>query len=100
MEINPSFTFLDSQKKKNTTQHKSSLRMPCWLGDGFQRPQTKNFLCEVNFFFFIENLFAMSLVLTANGEIGCNKRQLYKYSGSMKRATKTDKNIEYKAIQK
>lgn len=42
----------------------------------------------------------MSLVLTANGEIGCNKRQLYKYSGSKKRATKKDKTIEYKAIQK
>lgn len=42
----------------------------------------------------------MSLVLTANGGIGCNKRQFYKYSGSKKRATKKDKNIEYKAIQK
>jgi len=75
-EINILFTFLDSKKKKNTTQYKSSLRVPCWLGDGFQRPQAKNFLCEVIFGFVVEeNLFAMSLVLTANGETGCNKRQ-------------------------
>lgn len=59
-EVNPSFTFLGSKKKKNSSQYKSSLGMPCWLGDGFQRPQAKNFLCEVNAVAVIQNLFAGS----------------------------------------
>lgn len=47
VKINASFTSVGSKKKKNAAQYKSSVRMPCRLGDGFQRPQAKNFLCEV-----------------------------------------------------